>query len=212
MHTRPSSARCPYSAGGAHWFLGYRAVLVARYSLKSTGSEGSGYSQGNQGELYITQHPCARGCSAHLHPDANVITGCAIWSGYQDTFVVLMGRPFVSCRRGVCICMLFTVRTSPNRNTSSPSILRPSLRWVLLSQYSTFLIALIDLLPALWKPAHSPESPESVSGWWPWTFEGDPNNKFNSRLARTCVYGYVFPSLGWKCPTSLGFCLLNGAV
>lgn len=51
QYTRLSSARCPYSGGEAHWFLGYGAVLVARYSLKSTGSEGSGYSQGNQGEL-----------------------------------------------------------------------------------------------------------------------------------------------------------------
>lgn len=89
-HARPS-ARCPYSGGEAHWFPGYRAVLVARYSLKSTGSEGSGYSQGNQGELSRTRHPCAGGLSAHLHPGANVITGGAGPSALQEHMLVVNG-------------------------------------------------------------------------------------------------------------------------
>lgn len=103
MHTHPSSAQCPYSGGEAHWFLGYGAVLVARYSLKSTGSEGSGYSQGNQGELYRTRHPCAGGLSAHLHPDANAITGGAARSGLQDTFLFVLSQSVVN---GTSVCLL----------------------------------------------------------------------------------------------------------
>lgn len=205
VHTRPSSAWCPYSSGGAHWFLGYGAVLVARYSLKSTGSEGSGYSQGNQGELYRTRHACAGGLPAHLHLDPNVITQeCRPigFTGHILAFVwvrvLLMGCPFVSCRRGVCICMLFTVRTSPNLNTSSLSILRPSSRWVLPhraalfeSRWSIFRLR----WPVLWKLAHSSDSPESFGQWRPWTFEGSPNNNFILSLAKICVSGYIFRHL-----------------
>lgn len=45
---------CPYSAGAAHWSLGYRAMQsVARYSLISA-LKGSGYTEDNLGKLYIT--------------------------------------------------------------------------------------------------------------------------------------------------------------
>ena len=47
-HWADVCARCPYSGGGAQRFLGDGAALVvARYTLKSTSFEGAGPSRGN---------------------------------------------------------------------------------------------------------------------------------------------------------------------
>lgn len=161
--------------------------LVARYSLKSAGSEGSGYTPCNLGELYITlmlicmrlqcgsqgQHICTvlssksqlnhtdckskeplppprwfhRRCTlisvcSHCPPPptGNIIENrfflpfAAVLHFYRSaaTLTGFVMRCLL-CRRGVCICMSSTVRTSPNLSTSSQSTSRHTLRWVLLN-------------------------------------------------------------------------------
>lgn len=48
-------------------------------------------------------YPCAGGLSAHLHPDANVITGGAARSGLQDTFLFFLSE---SVGNGTSVCLL----------------------------------------------------------------------------------------------------------
>lgn len=47
--------------------------LVARYSLKSAGSKGSGYTQGNLGELYITQCSSTWNCIKALRTSTTAL-------------------------------------------------------------------------------------------------------------------------------------------